>query len=70
MITCLDPANWKIRFADGQGRLSCGRYRGRFRLRGGGMVQITWIIGPKAGPDYARIQQAAAEACYRALQRH
>lgn len=69
MTNCLDPPEWKVAFADDEGIVTCGDYLGRFRFRGGGVIQIIWEEGPAPGPYYSRRQNAAREACYKALGR-
>ncbi len=56
-------------FSDDEGTVSCGHYRGRFRFRSGGVIQIVWEEEPDPGPNYSRLHSAAREACYRALGR-
>lgn len=69
MANCLDPSEWRVVFSDDEGTVSCGNYLGRFRFKSGGIIQIAWERGPKPGPNYSRLHNAAREACYRALGR-
>jgi hypothetical protein len=66
MPDCLNPAGWDVAFSD-DGTVSCSDYRGRFRFRGRGTIQIVWEKGPQPGPNYSRLHNAARQACYRAL---
>jgi hypothetical protein len=51
MTNCLDPAEWDVVFSDDEGAVSCRDYRGRFRFKGRGIIQIVWEKGAPAGAE-------------------
>lgn len=58
---CFSALDWTVRLADGGGTLSCGPYRGRFKVSRIGVIQIIWQDGPEPR-DYARIERATMKA--------
>lgn len=69
MPNCQEPSDWEVEFSDDEGTVTCGHYVGRFRFRSGGVILIIWDEPPEPGPNYSKLQNAAREACYRALGR-
>ena len=63
---CFSALDWTVRLADGGGTLSCGPYRGRFKLSRIGVIQIIWQYGPEPR-DHARIEKTTKMAIDRVM---
>ncbi len=60
-----NASDWTVRHTGDEGTISAGDYRGRFRVRRGGIVQIIWQDGPEprdAGPLEIAAQEAIEAA--------
>ncbi|MGL4962894.1 MAG: hypothetical protein ACRC67_16800 [Inquilinus sp.] len=60
-----DASDWMVLHTGDEGTISGGAYRGRFKVRGTGVVQIIWKIGPEprdAGPVEIAAQEAIEAA--------
>ncbi|WP_342238644.1 hypothetical protein [Inquilinus sp. OTU3971] len=66
---CFSALDWTVRLADGGGTLSCGPYRGRFKVNRMGVIQISWQHGPEPR-DHARIEKATRKAVEREMSGH
>jgi hypothetical protein len=61
-----DASDWTVEHTGGEGTIADGAYRGRFRVRADGDVQIIWQDGPEA-KDTGTVDRAAKEAIEAAI---
>jgi hypothetical protein len=63
-----DASDWTVNHAGGEGTVACAEYRGRFRVKPTGVVQIIWLEGKGPSPGEDRpVGIAAQEAIDAAL---
>jgi hypothetical protein len=65
----LQASDWTVRHTTGEGTIECDEYRGRFKVRPSGDIEISWQQGP--GPDdrgaAGRAARAAIEQAIRPI---
>jgi uncharacterized protein YcnI len=63
-------AGWTVTVDGDEGVVACAEYRGRYRVKRSGVVQIIWSLGKAPEPnDSGRVNQAAQAAIAAALRR-
>jgi hypothetical protein len=66
MAKGLEASDWTVEHTGDEGTIRSAEYRGRFKVRRSGIVQIVWQDGP--GPkDASQIERAAQEAIEAAI---
>lgn len=65
-----DASDWTVEHTGDEGTVECDEYRGRFRVRPGGVVRIIWTQGkgPPPKEDHP-VSMAAQEAIDAAIRR-